>query len=180
MGTTEYSKGGILMQVVAIHQHAEYSPSNIDYDYSILEVGQDIPFDETMQPIGLPDQDEDVKDGTLLEVSGWGNTQSAAESNRYLREAIVPKVNDDVCDEAYSGYGGITERMICAGFKEGGKDACQGDSGGPLVANQVLVGIVSWGFGCAKPDYPGVYSRVAAISDWANDIIKCNNVTIYN
>lgn len=178
MGTSEYSNGGIVMQVVAIHQHKQYSPSNIDYDYSILELGENIPFDETMQPIALPAQDEDVKDGTILEVSGWGNTQSATESNRVLREARVPKVNDEDCDEAYSGYGGITDRMICAGYKEGGKDACQGDSGGPLVAGDQLVGIVSWGFGCAKPDYPGVYSRVAVVSDWATDIIRCNNITV--
>lgn len=79
---------------------------------------------------------------------------------------MVPSVNQTECSKAYNNMGGITDRMICAGFKAGGKDACQGDSGGPLVADNKLVGVVSWGYGCAKPDYPGVYSRVAAARDW--------------
>lgn len=78
----------------------------------------------------------------------------------------MPIVNQTVCSDAYASFGGITDRMICAGLTAGGKDACQGDSGGPLVADGKLVGVVSWGYGCARPNYPGVYSRVAAVRDW--------------
>jgi trypsin len=75
----------------------------------------------------------------------------------------VPVVSHEECNKAYEDYGGITDNMICAAAPGGGKDACQGDSGGPLAVSGVLVGIVSWGIGCALPDYPGVYSNVATL-----------------
>lgn len=81
----------------------------------------------------------------------------------------MPVVNQEACGKAYEDFGGITDRMICAGHTEGGKDACQGDSGGPLVAEGKLIGIVSWGYGCARPNYPGVYSRVAVARDWIRE-----------
>lgn len=172
MGSSEFATGGRLMPVHKIHQNKKYDPSIIDYDFSVLELGSDIEFDETMQPIDLPEYEEPVPNGLMLDVSGWGNTLAVDESNKILRSAKVPKVSHEDCDVAYSSYGGITDRMICAGYKEGGKDACQGDSGGPLFSNNTLVGVVSWGFGCAKPNYPGVYSRVASVVDWISDIIN--------
>ena len=67
------------------------------------------------------------------------------------------------CNSAYAVYGGITANMICAAVPGGGKDAFQGDSSGPLVFGDQLVGIVSWGIGCAEADYPRVYSNVATL-----------------
>jgi trypsin len=75
----------------------------------------------------------------------------------------VPIVSHEECNKAYEEYGGITDNMICAAEVGGGKDACQGDSGGPLAVGGFLVGIVSWGVGCALPNYPGVYSNVATL-----------------
>nr|ABV60308.1 putative trypsin [Lutzomyia longipalpis] len=166
--TSFHGRGGVVVGVKRIIQHPKFDYSTIDYDFSILELAAPVEFNEKLQPIRLPEQDEDVEDGTPLLVTGWGNTQNAQESREQLRAAIVPKSNDEVCNKAYGQFGGITARMICAGLPEGGKDACQGDSGGPLASDGVLVGVVSWGYGCAVRGYPGVYSRVASVRDWIN------------
>lgn len=97
----------------------------------MLELATDITFDSTMQPIKLPGQNKQYPDDTPALVTGWGNTQSVDESRDRLRAALVPIVNQELCSDAYSAFGGVTDRMICAGLLiEGGKDACQGDSGG--------------------------------------------------
>lgn len=82
---------------------------------------------ERETPIKLPEQDEKIEDGDMCLVSGWGNTQDTSESRNFLRAAKVPVVNQEECSKAYSAYGGITPRMICAGLEKGGKDACQGN-----------------------------------------------------
>lgn len=63
---------------------------------------------------------ENIIDGQMLQVSGWGATQSSSESRTFLRAVIIPSVNQQECQTAYSSFGGITPRMFCAGFKNGG------------------------------------------------------------
>ena len=87
----------------------------------------------------------------------------------------MPLVTQQECNRAYRGS--ITDRMICAGFKTGGKDACGGDSGGPLLSVDEegifsVIGVVSWGEGCARPNKYGVYARVSAVADWIEDNIN--------
>ena len=90
-------------------------------------------------------------------------------------QASVPIVGYASCD---SSYGNLSMGMLCAGYMlTGGVDACQGDSGGPLVCNGVLVGIVSFGQGCAQPGYPGVYTNVSYYNTW---IVTNNNSFNYS
>lgn len=166
VGSTRHALGGTLVPVMRIVQHPDYDRDTLDFDYSLLMLQRVIKMGRNTEVVALPAQDEPVLDGTLSMISGWGSTQNVKESSAILRAAYVPTFNQNNCDSAYSIYGGVTAYMICAGFAAGGRDSCQGDSGGPLVANGKLIGVVSWGIGCAQPGYPGVYARVAAVREW--------------
>ncbi|XP_055907479.1 trypsin-1-like [Eupeodes corollae] len=170
IGSSLYASGGVLVAVKKVTVHPKYNPSTIDYDFSILELEDYKTKGLTSGNAKLPKAGEDVADGTLLQVTGWGNTQNSQESRLHLRAASVPKTNQEKCNSSYARYGGVTDRMLCAGLEKGGKDACQGDSGGPLMEGDVLVGVVSWGYGCAVPNYPGVYSRVSSVREWITTV----------
>ena len=117
--------------------------------------------------------------GDLLTITGWGHTSEGGLSSSTMREAQVPRVADASCTAVY-GADFEAGNMLCAGYVEGGVDTCQGDSGGPIIAPTVaspskrnpahwrLVGVTSWGAGCAVAGYPGVYARIAdpVIRDW--------------
>lgn len=92
----------------------------------MLELSESIEFSDKVKAIALPNPEDTVPDNTTCFVSGWGNTQNSNESRFYLRAAEVPTVNQQKCHIAYKRYGGVTPRMLCAGFNQGGKDACQG------------------------------------------------------
>jgi len=170
IGSTRKETGGVLVDIKRVHRHPKYDSRIIDYDFAVLELKPYNATNITQAYVKLPEQNEDIPDGTPVIISGWGNTQNASESDSVLRAVIVPKVNQTHCELAYNSFGSITERMLCAGLEEGGKDACQGDSGGPLVAHGKLWGVVSWGYGCARPEYPGVYSRVSSVRDWITSV----------
>ncbi len=113
--------------------------------------------------------------GTWTTAIGWGGTLPQRRTSSFpsqLQEVDLPIVSDQVCKESMLG---ITEKMFCAGFMEGGKDTCNGDSGGPLVKidgrGHMLVGIVSFGEGCAQPNYYGVYTKVSEYNEWINSLI---------
>jgi trypsin len=92
-----------------------------------------------------------------------------------LQAVDVPIVNHKSCIKTYTKIGKVASQTLCAGYLGvGGKDTCQGDSGGPLVQNNTLIGIVSWGFGCAESKYPGIYTKISAYINWIQSTIKSN------
>ena len=117
-------------------------------------------------------------------VTSQGNTNSAAT----LRKVTIPIISNDICKSAY-GNSNITDSMLCAGLSGGGKDSCQGDSGGPLWVEfngeKTQAGIVSWGNGCARPNFYGVYARTSALIDFilqyapTTEIVKEAAASIY-
>lgn len=126
-------------------------------------------YTEFQKPICLPSKDDGNIIYTNCWVTGWGYNKEKGEIQNILQKTRIPLVTNEECQKRYKDYV-ITKQMICAGYKEGGKDACKGDSGGPLVCKHNgmwrLVGITSWGEGCARKEQPGVYTKVAEYVDW--------------
>ena len=170
-GSSLKGQGGSVHQVDKVVRHEKYFtnkrgiPCN---DVAVLRVKEPFTFDDTRQPVNLFDQDEESAAGVKSVITGWGNTGKGSPVQ--LQTVTVPIVSKDLCDKAYKSHGGLPEGQICAAYYgEGGKDACQGDSGGPLTIEGRLAGIVSWGNGCAQPNYPGVYTEVASFREWVNE-----------
>ena len=116
----------------------------------------------------LPIATTTAYDNGTFTIAGWGANREGGAQQRYLLKATVPFVSDATCNSQYGGEI-IASDEICAGYTAGGVDTCQGDSGGPMFRRDasdawIQVGIVSWGNGCARPNYPGVYSQVSTFA----------------
>ncbi|KAK8739895.1 hypothetical protein OTU49_003250, partial [Cherax quadricarinatus] len=148
--------------------HEEYDGFTISNDIALLELSSPFQLNDYVQPIELPPP-EHVSTGTCV-VSGFGATTEGGDPSEILQKVSLPVWSDSDCKKAYEGE--IEDGMFCAGVTEGGHDACGGDSGGPLACDDLgtryLAGLVSWGFGCGRPDFPGVYTKVSHYIDWIN------------
>lgn len=141
----------------------------MDSDVAVWKLATAIPTSSTISYATVPASGSDPAAGTTLTVAGWGTTSSGGSSPTALRKVDVPVVSRTTCRQNYS-VSEITENMFCAGLTAGGKDSCQGDSGGPIVdsSSRQLVGVVSWGEGCAAAGKPGVYARVDTLLSFIN------------
>ncbi|KAM3956916.1 trypsin-like [Aphomia sociella] len=141
-----------------------------DFDYQLILLETPIPITPNSRPIAIGSLD-DVVPGVWVSVSGWGHIKYKGKMEESLRRVFVPIIPSDICrQEPNENYHNITPRMFCAGLKNGTRDSCQGDSGGPAVNKGKLIGLVSFGVGCASPDQPGVYSNVPMMRDWIRSI----------
>ncbi|XP_060681154.1 trypsin-like isoform X2 [Hemiscyllium ocellatum] len=160
-----------LIKIDNIFWHDKYDYYTLDHDIMLIKLNVPCIFNDYIQPVRLPTNC--AADGTMCTVSGYGNLLgSGSQYPDSLHCVDVPIVSAAECDAAYPGL--ITSTMVCAGYLEGGKDACQGDSGGPLVCDGVLQGIVSWGYGCAEQNHPGVYTKVCSLLDWIYETMANN------
>jgi trypsin len=125
VGTSRRDSGGEVVQVNQIVQNENYDAASVDYDYSLLKLARSISLSAAKQVVQLADANDTLEDGTWSLVSGWGNTQSIFEPSNILRAVAVPVVNQEQCNDDYAEFGGVTDRMLCAGFRAGGRDACQ-------------------------------------------------------
>jgi hypothetical protein len=146
-----------------------YNPDTSDFDAVFAQLAS--PSSVNSSPIAIAGAAESASWAPGDEnafATGWGHTTSGGFESDTLRQVQLDILADSVC-ESPTSYGTVFHRetMLCAGEVVGGQDTCQGDSGGPLVVpigggTFRLVGDTSFGFGCALPNFPGIYGRLAA------------------
>ncbi|KAG8249767.1 Suppressor of tumorigenicity 14 protein [Homalodisca vitripennis] len=147
-------------------------------DIALLQLATPLRIDHVwVSPICLPDPSQKFLQGDSV-VAGWGRLSESGSLPHILQHVTLPILSLSRCHNLYRRAGFakfIHSCQLCSGFEQGGLDSCQGDSGGPLVCKQsdgryYLCGIVSWGVGCARPKFPGVYTEVTCFVEWIKEI----------
>lgn len=163
--------GGARLPARRIRPHPGFDPDTYANDVGIIQLGVERP--EELIPTVQAGQAHLWEPGDIGTVTGWGNRSTNGSDFPFvLHEVEVPIRTDTACANAYRDVTYIVPQMLCAGELNGGQDSCQGDSGGPFFVpdggDWVQVGVVSWGVGCARANFPGVYSRLARYTGFIN------------
>ncbi|CAD7083715.1 unnamed protein product [Hermetia illucens] len=157
--------------VTSIIKHRRFDPDTYNNDIALLRLRKPVVFSKSIRPICLPRINYDPA-GRIGTVVGWGRTSEGGELPGIVNHVKVPILTIGDCRNQKYKSSRITTSMLCAGKPN--QDSCQGDSGGPLLLSSGykyhIVGIVSWGVGCGREGYPGVYTRVSKFVPW----IKAN------
>ncbi|AOV90580.1 serine protease [Vibrio parahaemolyticus] len=147
-----------------IYSHTAYNSHTTNNDIALIELEHSV--DSATIDLATPEVLDSVRVGDKLHVAGWGNTSTTDRVYpTVLQQVDLEYVDRATCQNLSGNYSNVSDDGICAGYYWGGKDSCQGDSGGPLIVDDnginKLLGVVSWGDGCAQPNAYGVYANVA-------------------
>ena len=157
-----------------IYMHPEYNSSTYENDITLLHLKGEIEFNDYVNSICLPRADSKVTPGSKCSVAGWGARKYLRQPTGSLTHVKPEIVSHEECNKESSYDGKVTKTMVCAGG--GGIDSCQGDGGGGLTCGnskkQEVIGISSWGNGCAIPDKYGVYTDVRKYLDWIEKTVS--------
>ena len=171
-----------------IHMHPYYDRDTVEHDVAILKLPEALPIGSRdssstfkIDYACLPELGDIPKHGTRCWAAGWGDKSEGGKAPQDLREVELEIFSDSQCArrlvDSTISFMFFPEFEICAGdiTDKGERDTCQGDSGGPLMCaidgQPVLVGVTSYGDGCARQGKPGVYAEVSA-SDHLNWIVS--------
>lgn len=156
-----------------IYTHGSYDSNSNVNDIAMIKLSYPVDLSGRYSRSACLPHDRENFDNLVCTVTGWGATHDDGSAVRYLREVDLPIISNSMC-QYYLGWGSVVNSNICAGVTQGGMDSCQGDSGGPLVCKKdgvwKLAGVVSWGYGCAHENSPGVYTRVSAFLSWVQNV----------
>ncbi|XP_009667996.2 coagulation factor IX-like [Struthio camelus] len=165
------------IDVERIWTHPHYDSNNHNSDIALLYLSSNVIFNEYAIPICLPSPSLATlltEEGRVGMVSGWGATHYKGATLRFLMKVKLPIVSMDTCQQSTDRL--VTDNMFCAGYDAEAEDACKGDSGGPFTVSYhntwFLLGIVSWGEGCAEKGKYGVYTRVSNYIPWIKEVVE--------
>ncbi|XP_006727684.1 enteropeptidase [Leptonychotes weddellii] len=162
-----------LIDQIVINPH--YNKRTKDSDIAMMHLDFKVNYTDYIQPICLPEENQAFPPGRICSIAGWGRIIHQGHTADILQEANVPLLSNEKCQQQMPEYN-ITENMVCAGYEEGGIDSCQGDSGGPLMCQEnnrwFLAGVTSFGYQCAQPNRPGVYTRVLRFTEWIQSFLQ--------
>ncbi|PQK09513.1 hypothetical protein BB8028_0001g15830 [Beauveria bassiana] len=178
-GSNDRTTGGMVVNGVDPKTHPGFTMEGLDNDVALLRLSPPINKSANIDFVKMPQKNSDPQEGTKT-VAGWGYLREQVPvSPEDLRQVSFPLIPRDQCNQRVQSLTGkrITENMICAGNV--GQDSCSGDSGGPLIDAQtgVLQGVVSFGFGCANQQLPGVYARVDTQLDFIQSAMNGQSPT---
>jgi len=157
-------------------RHKGFSQQTLHKDVAVITLEDEVPPMDNVRPVCLDTMGGDKYVDQHATVVGWGSLKENGPQPDILQEVTVRIWDNKVCKETYgpAAPGGIMDHMLCAGRE--GKDSCSGDSGGPMQIGSgstwTQIGVVSWGIGCGKSHYPGVYSRISMLRDWIDKITR--------
>uniref|UniRef100_A0A336MKZ8 CSON002603 protein n=1 Tax=Culicoides sonorensis TaxID=179676 RepID=A0A336MKZ8_CULSO len=186
------------VRTINVHPYFKFTPQADRFDVAVLTLERPVHYMPHIAPICLPEKNEDFL-GKFGWAAGWGALNPGSRLRPKTLQAVdVPVIDNRICERWHRSNGinvVIYPEMMCAGYRNGGKDSCklliltylenissfiyisgQGDSGGPLMHEKnnrwFLIGIVSAGYSCASRGQPGIYHRVAHTVDWISHIIN--------
>jgi len=165
--------------------HPDYNSGTTDNDFMLVFLDSAVTA-TNVDLVKLNKESNVPSIGSSVTVMGWGDTDirdDVSKLSDVLMNVDVNVISNNECDASEGTIDGyydtyenqITNNMLCARVVGGGEDSCQGDSGGPLVvkganaSQDVQVGVVSWGIGCASEHFPGVYARISRSYNWIED-----------
>jgi hypothetical protein len=164
--------------VEAIYRHPDFNLTTLANDVALLKLSEPVSLDEKgfVNAICLPQTSRSVATGTVCLAAGWGRLEEGSKGQvLYSREVELPVMTyTNPCGEYSESI--VKPGMVCVGYKKGGHDTCQGDSGGPLIYQAknrwFLLGITSFGEGCARAGFPGIYTDSGYHLHWIASVVK--------
>ncbi|XP_037681946.1 serine protease 44-like [Choloepus didactylus] len=161
---------------IVVHKYYD-SIGSISNDIALALLEFPVNYSSHIQPVCLPEKSFQLESDKECWITGWGKKSESEEwkdAPQYLQEAkqnimLYQKCNKVLQKQMSSSSTWVTKGTVC-GYSDAGKDSCQGDSGGPLVCEYnntwIQVGVVSWGIGCGRKGFPGVYTEVGFYREW--------------